>query len=78
MLKTEGLGKKKIEYMKHIKIQSCHMGVIFMPKVSDTSNAKMCAYSKSDLELPHWKCVMRCCAKCPSNNLPDQEIDDQY
>ena len=32
MLKTEGLGKKQIVYMKHIKIQSCHMGVIFTPK----------------------------------------------
>ena len=32
MLKTEGLGKKKIAYMKLIKIQSCDMGVIFTPK----------------------------------------------
>ena len=28
---TEGLVKKKISNMKHIKIQWCHMGVIFMP-----------------------------------------------
>ena len=32
IIKTEGLAKKKIQYMKHIKIQSCHMGIIFMPK----------------------------------------------
>ena len=32
MLKTEGLVKKHITYMRHIKIQSCHMDVIFMPK----------------------------------------------
>ena len=32
MLKIEGLGGNQIIYMKHIKIQSCHMGVIFMPK----------------------------------------------
>ena len=32
MLKTKGLGKKKIVYMKHIKIMSCHMGIIFTPK----------------------------------------------
>ena len=32
MLKTEGLGENQIAYMKHIKIQSCHMGVIFIPK----------------------------------------------
>ena len=30
--KEEGMGKKKTVYMKHIKIRSCHMGVIFMPK----------------------------------------------
>ena len=32
MLKTEGLGKKQITYMKLIRIKSCHMGVIFTPK----------------------------------------------
>ena len=42
------------------------------------ARAKMCAYSQSDLTLPQWKCVLRCCAKCPSINLPDQETDDQY
>ena len=30
MIKTEGLGENKIAYMKHIKTQSFHMGVIFM------------------------------------------------
>ena len=29
--KTEVLVKDKIAYIKHIKIHSCHMGVIFMP-----------------------------------------------
>ena len=38
----------------------------------------MCAYSQSDHVLPHCKCVMRCCAKCPSINIPDQKTDDQY
>ena len=38
----------------------------------------MCAYSQSDHFLSHWKCVLRCCAKCPSINLPDQETDDQH
>ena len=32
ILKIEGTGKKKITYTKHLKIQSCHMGVIFTPK----------------------------------------------
>ena len=31
MIKTEGLGENKVAYMKHIKIQSFHMGVIFAP-----------------------------------------------
>ena len=32
ILKSEGLVRKHITYMKHIKIQWYHMGVIFMPK----------------------------------------------
>ena len=32
ILKAEGLVKNYITYMKHIKIQWCHMGVIFMSK----------------------------------------------
>ena len=32
MLKIEGLGGKQIAYMKYIKVQSSHMGVIFRPK----------------------------------------------
>ena len=32
MIKTEGPEKKQIAYMKLIKIQSCHMGVILTPK----------------------------------------------
>ena len=38
----------------------------------------MCAYPKSDHALPHCKCVIQCCAKCPSVNLPNQKTDDQY
>ena len=32
MLKSEGLVRKHITYIQHIKIQWCHMGFIFMPK----------------------------------------------
>ena len=28
-------------------------------------------------QLPHWKCVMRCCAKCPRIDLTSLESDDQ-
>ena len=38
----------------------------------------MCVYPHSDLALPYWKCALRCCSKCTSVNLPDQETDDQY
>ena len=38
----------------------------------------ICAYPQSDHALPHWKCVMWCCAKFPIVNIPDQETDDQY
>ena len=42
------------------------------------AKATMCAYSQSDHSLPHWKCVLQWCAKCPGINLPDQETDDNY
>ena len=40
-------------------------------KASDMAKEKICAYTHSDHALPHWKCVMQCCAKCPSINIPD-------
>ena len=42
-------------------------------KEYDTEKEKMCAYSQSDHALPQWKCVLRCCAQCPSINIPGQE-----
>ena len=47
-------------------------------KAYDMAKATMCANSQSDHALPHWKCVLRCCAQCPSINIPDQEIDDKH
>ena len=46
-------------------------------KVYDMSQVKMCTYPQSDHALPHWKCVLRCCAEFPCINLPDQEMDNQ-
>ena len=40
--------------------------------------ATMCAYPQSYHALPHRKCVLQCCARCPCVNLTDQETDDQY
>ena len=37
----------------------------------------MCAYTQYDHVMPHWKCVLRCCADCPCINLPDQETKNQ-
>ena len=47
-------------------------------KAYDLAKAKMCAYSQSDHVLPHWKCVLKCCAKCPKIHLPAQETYYQY
>ena len=45
--------------------------------VSDINMATMCAYKSSKYALPHWKCVLRCCAKCPCINLPSPEYDQK-
>ena len=42
-------------------------------KSSDMANTTMCAYPHSDHALPHWKCVLGCCADCPCINLTEQE-----
>ena len=47
-------------------------------KASDVAKATICTYTQSVHALPHWKCVLRCCAKCPCINLPDQETYNQY
>ena len=39
--------------------------------------ATMCVYSSSKYALPHWKCFLHCCAKCPRIYLPSQESDPQ-
>ena len=52
----------------------CHI----YAKASDMSKATRYAYPQSDNALPHWKCVLRCCAKFPCLNIPDAETYDQY
>ena len=39
----------------------------------DMAKATICAYPQSDHALPHWKCVLKCCVKCSSVNITDQE-----
>ena len=52
ILKTKGLGEKKIAYMKHIKIQSCHMGVIFTPK-HITWQRQQCVHTHNQIMRYH-------------------------
>ena len=72
ILKTEGLGKKKIHiyetYKNTVMLHGPHIYVI----LSDMEKATMCVYPKSDHALTHWKCVLQCCAKCTGVNIPDQ------
>ena len=42
-------------------------------KAYNMENLTMYAYPHLDYALPHWKCVLRCCADCPCINIPDQE-----
>ena len=78
MLKTEGLGKNQIRiYEKYKNTVIPHRRHIYA-NASGTKKATMCAYPQSDHALSIWKCVLRCCEKCPIINLPDQETDYQY
>ena len=52
MLKTEGLGEKQIAYMKHIKIQSFHMGFIFTPNHM-TRQRQQCVHTHSQIMCYH-------------------------
>ena len=47
-------------------------GLHIYAKASDMENATMCTYLHYDYVLPQCKCVLRCCANFPCNNLPDQ------
>ena len=40
---------------------------------SDMANTTICTYHQYEHAPPHWKCVLRCCAKCPCINLPNQK-----
>ena len=46
-------------------------------KAYDMENATMCAFSQSYHALPHWKCLLRCCATCTSINITDHLFPGQ-
>ena len=52
MIKKEGLGKNQITYMKHIKIQSYHMGFVFIPKYM-IWKGKQCVHIHSQIIRYH-------------------------
>ena len=56
IIKTEGLGENKIAYMKHIKIQSFHMGVILTPK-HITWQRQQCVHTHSQIICYHTRNV---------------------
>ena len=47
-------------------------------KAYDMEKSTIFLYTQLDHVLPHCKFVLRCCAKFPGINIPDQETDDQY
>ena len=72
------MGKKSNHIYETYKDTVMPNGRHIYAKEYDMAKSKMCAYSQSDHALPHCKCELRCCAKCPSINLPDQETYDEY
>ena len=47
-------------------------------KAYDMENDTMRTNPQYDHELPHWKCVLRCCADCICINIPDQETTEKH
>ena len=54
-------------YKNTVIPHGCHI----YAKAYDMENTTMCAYPQSDHELPHWECVLRCCAECIHINIID-------
>ena len=52
IIKAESLEKKQIAHMKHIKIQSCHMGVIFTLNHM-TWQRQQCVHNQSQIMRYH-------------------------
>ena len=42
---------------------------------SEMTMSKMCEYPSSNYVLPHWKCVLCCCAQYPWIDLPSLDSD---
>ena len=42
---------------------------------SDKDIATICEYPSSEYVLPHWKCILCCCAQCTRIDIPSPESD---
>ena len=70
-------GKSNSIYENYTNTVMPHRHHIYA-KAYDMEKAKMCSNSQSYHELPHWICVLRFCAQCPSINIPGQETYDKH
>ena len=61
-------------YKNTVIPQGCHI----YAKSSDMENATMCTFTHLYNALPHWKCVLRCCADFPCINRTDQETNEKH
>ena len=44
-------------------------------RACDAAMSTMCPCPSEHLDLPHWKCVLRCCAGCPILPVPAEELN---
>ena len=65
----------KCDYQKNIKDIIYAAILSTLEGVTDNSPN---VHLTSDHVLPHWKCVLRCCADCLCINIPDQETTKKY
>ena len=81
ILKTESLVKKKIAYMKHIKIYSDATWTSYLFQsiwYGKGSNVCISSVWSCTAILKICICVLLFCDKCPYINLHDKETDNQY
>ena len=58
-----------VRYKNYVIPRGKHM----FKSASDMEMTTICAYTSSQYYLPHWKCVLRCCAEFPQINMPSFE-----
>ena len=64
-------GEKKNHIHETYKNTVMPHGHHIYAKAYDMTQATLFTYPQSDHALPHWKCVLRCCADYPCINLTD-------